>query len=250
MGKVNMLGAAITAATRSLEAYYEFSRGIGHSVEKGGFREFFLAQLIRPFIPPLFGVGSGVVVDAKGNESSQADVIIYDSRLLPPVFLAGGRGVYPIDSVLAVVEVKTKLRKAHYKQLLKAARCFSPRCESNPTGLFIATKGRDPQTGERVAKTTWPLYAVFAYEASAKHQDEQQPFEGLTPDGPRYIKLICVLNRGVWTSKNGKYNCHISSDARLVAENFLIMLLNKLVDTANSRGEYRLEPWLPDTLGQ
>jgi hypothetical protein len=102
----NMLIKSISTYTTNMKNLYELSGGVEHDGEKGAFREFFLTQLIRPLIPYHFGVGSGVIQDSIGTQSRQTDVVIYDRRLLPPIFLAGDRGIFPIDSVLCVIEVQ------------------------------------------------------------------------------------------------------------------------------------------------
>jgi hypothetical protein len=39
------------------------------------------------------------------------DIIIYDKRVLPPLIKNQNLGLYPIESVLAIIEVKSNLRK-------------------------------------------------------------------------------------------------------------------------------------------
>jgi hypothetical protein len=117
-----MLRDVIIAAAENMARLYELSGGVAHDGEKGAFREFFLAEIIRPFVPKHFGVGSGVIVDAYGNQSKQSDVVIYDNQLIPPILLSGDRGIFPIDSVLVVVEVKSTLKSSHYKTLVEAGR--------------------------------------------------------------------------------------------------------------------------------
>lgn len=238
-----MLRDAIIAATENMSRLYELSGGVDNDVEKGAFREFFVAQLIRPFVPAHFGVGSGVVVDSNGKQSRQTDVIIYDRRLLPPILLAGDRGIFPIDSVLRVIEVKSLLRASDYKTLIDAARYFCPPSSlDNPSGLAIAIPGRLKDEKGR-EQAIWPLYAVFAYKSDAD-RDEFERMEEQVPDGRKYISLIGVLNKGVWTVSLGQKSPYISNSPGEIGVTFLKMLLNRLEEAAKSRGEYRLQDWL------
>jgi hypothetical protein len=121
-------------------------------------------------MPAHFGIGSGIVVSSSGQQSRQTDVIIYDGRPLPPVLLAGDRGIFPIDSVLAVIEVKSTLVAPHYASLVDAAQRFLPP-NMSPAGLRIATPGRLLDEVGR-PQATWPLFSVFAYTSDAKQRDE------------------------------------------------------------------------------
>lgn len=230
-----MLRDAIIAATENMARLYELSGGVAHDGEKGAFREFFLAELIRPFVPKHFGVGSGVIVDAYGHQSKQSDVVIYDHRLMPPILLSGDRGVFPIDSVLAVVDVKSTLKASHYKTLVEAGRRVFPRTSENPNGLTIATPGTLDDN-----QTTYPLYAVFGYTSDA-YRDEFERLEDQVTGGKHYIRLIGVLNKGVWSISGGT---QLSDNIGQNSVRFLTLLLNRIEDTAGSRGNYRLQDWL------
>lgn len=231
----SMLNDAIAAATDHMVRLYELSGGVSHDGEKGAFREFFIAELIRPCLPFQFGVGSGVVIDAYKRQSRQSDLIIYDNRLLPPVILTKDRGLYPIDSVLAVIEVKSTLKSTHYKSMFEAARLFSPTADNNPNCLRIATLGTLEGN-----QTFYPLYAVFGY-TSDSDRDEFERLEKRFPGGREHIRLICVLNKGVWSCSGGG---RTQNDQGKNAIRFLLFLLNRIEEVANSRGKYRLEDWL------
>lgn len=234
-----MLREAIVAATENTIRLYELSGGVIQDVEKGAFREFFVAGLIHPLLPHHFGVGSGVVVSSNGMQSRQSDIIIYDRRLLQPILLAGDRGIFPIDSVLAVIEVKSILQATHYETLVDAARRLSSPTEENPNGLPIATEGT--RVGDRGQKQAlWPLYSVFSYTADAA-RDEFERLEAKAPDGINYIRLIGVLDKGVWSRREGSFPDDKPENNSV---KFLIYLLNRLEETAASRGKFRLQDWL------
>lgn len=230
-----MLRDAIITAANNMSRLYELSGGISHKGEKGAFREYFMAELIRPCIPSHFGVGSGIVVDAYERQSKQSDIIIYDRRKMPPIMLRGDRGIFPIDCVLAVIEVKSILEARDYKDLVDAGRRFFPNDKDNPNGLHIAIPGKLEDHN-----TVYPLYAVFGYTADAD-RDELERLEEQVPGGSYYIRLICILDKGVWSMNDGvSLNDNIGENA----VRFLTSALNKLEDTAKSRGDFRLQDWL------
>ena len=56
-----------------------------------------------------------------------------------------------------------------------------------------------------------------------------------------YEQLIGVLDKGVWSEKDGEF---LSDKIEENAITFLVSFLNKIEDTAKSRGDYRLQDWL------
>ncbi|MFA6925295.1 MAG: DUF6602 domain-containing protein [Bacteroidales bacterium] len=82
-----------------------------HKLTKGELRELFVNDLLVNFITSQFSIGTGVVVDSYGNASRQTDIIIYDNRILPPIIKNSNLGTYPLESVLAIIEVKSVLNK-------------------------------------------------------------------------------------------------------------------------------------------
>lgn len=126
-----------------------------HQGEKGGFREAFVKQLLESILPHHFGIGSGVVVDRYETQSPQIDIIIYDKRSLPPFLERDGRGIYPVDSVLRVLEVKSTIDGAAIKQFLDMTWCFS---RHNPKALKLGAKGR-----LRDDTAYYPLSGLFGF---------------------------------------------------------------------------------------
>lgn len=234
---MNMLRLAVEAHTKHALELYELSGGVAHDAEKGAFREFFLSGLLRPLLPDHFAVGSGVVVDGEERQGAQTDIIVYDKRLLPPILLAGERGLFPIDSVLAVVEVKSTLRAGDYDQVVAASRRLSPNSVANPDGMRIMTPGRGTDQ-----TTLYPLCALFAYRSDAA-MDEVERLEARCPEGHDLVRLICVVDKGVWVRSEQRER-HVSADPLQNSRIFLLQLLNRLEETARSRGDYRLQDWL------
>ena len=92
-----------------------------HSVMVGTAREFIIKRVLKTILPPIVHIGSGKVFDAKGMKSRQIDIIIYDSRF--PVFeIEQGIGIYPIEGVIATIEVKSTITSKSLHEALENSR--------------------------------------------------------------------------------------------------------------------------------
>jgi len=91
---------------------------IDHPGVKGRIREIFVKDMLRPILPPFVEFGSGKIVDSKGNESAQTDVIVYGRQILPPLLFEREFGVYPAEAVIYAIEVKSKLTAEEIKSTM------------------------------------------------------------------------------------------------------------------------------------
>jgi hypothetical protein len=89
---------------------------------KGRMREIVIEELVKPFLSPRIKAVTGTIVDAHGNLSSQIDVILYDEQVTPPILFSEGIGVIPCHSVVATIEVKSKMTRGELKDAVENAR--------------------------------------------------------------------------------------------------------------------------------
>ena len=107
-------------ANKMVDAYLKFyntnstdtiSAEMTHQGEKGRNNEAILVEFLRRLLPTRYTVSTGKVVGVGGHESGQMDVIIHD-RLDTPAFKeAQAWSIVPVESVHAVISVKTTLTK-------------------------------------------------------------------------------------------------------------------------------------------
>jgi len=81
-----------------------------HDLQGDAARVAFMRSVLDRFLPEIYGVGSGQIMDSKGKLSGSMDIIIY-RRDFPRLDLPGSRDVYLYESVIATVEVVAKLVK-------------------------------------------------------------------------------------------------------------------------------------------
>ena len=177
-------------------------------------------------------VWSGVIVDKWGKQSPQVDLVIYDKRLLPPILEEFGHGIYPFDSTLRIIEVKSTLQKSDLIQLHKLCESVDPK---NPNGLKTAEEGNLPN-----GKTYYPFVSLIAYDT--KISDLEKVVATTEPSLKNYIAQICVLTKGVIKTDAEKIipNKDNKQNVRL----FLTILLAMIESSAASRKEFSVIKWM------
>jgi hypothetical protein len=108
-----------SALIKGLIAESKALKTFDQTTVKGRLIELFTSRLLSRFLTSQFGVGSGVIINQIGKRSSQIDIIIYDTRILPPFIEEQNIGVYPIEAVLAAIEVRSRVDKSTIKKYAK-----------------------------------------------------------------------------------------------------------------------------------
>ena len=82
---------------------------VSHYAEDGRYKETILIDLLRQKLPQSVSIGTGFVMGAYDEPSTQIDIIIY-SDIYPLYFKQGDFVVVNKESVLGILEVKTRFR--------------------------------------------------------------------------------------------------------------------------------------------
>ena len=88
-----------------------------HELEGDAARAAFIRSVLDRFLPETYGVGSGQIMDSKGNLSGKLDIIIY-RRDFPRLDLPGTRDIFLYESVIATFEIAAKLVKKTFFEAL------------------------------------------------------------------------------------------------------------------------------------
>ncbi len=67
----NIFRARTIAQIEAALVEYDLSGELGHQGVKGLLREIVVRNLLAPILPPLVEIGTGIIVDAHGKQSSQ-----------------------------------------------------------------------------------------------------------------------------------------------------------------------------------
>ena len=107
-------------AERMLSEINTISDRMSHSGEKGRNNELVLREFLNAALPRRFSVSTGKVVAVGGLESGQMDLIVHDRIHTPALLEAHAWSLVPIESVYAVISVKTTLDKKELRDAMSS----------------------------------------------------------------------------------------------------------------------------------
>lgn len=104
-----------------LFSQYRLSSAYKHKSGRGDIREDILANYLREILPDSIGITKGEIIESNGKKSHEFDIILYarDSNALR-FYSTPNRKVIPIEEVLAVVEIKSYLKKKYIADFLSS----------------------------------------------------------------------------------------------------------------------------------
>ncbi len=162
-----------------LLAEYKRSKGQSASANLGENRELFCQKYLKGILPPRLEVHRGEMFDSVGGRTGQLEIIIVRDDVPRVVF--GGSNSYFVESVLAVIEVKSKLSRANLGDGIEQLRQVSD----------LKPVKAQTYAGVQLHR---PLRCIFAYEGAELGTLEKELTE---PNNVGIVDLVCVLKRGV-----------------------------------------------------
>jgi hypothetical protein len=173
----------------------EARAALKHSTLKGNLNEEAVAMWLQQWLPGSIDVCTGEVIDSDGGRSKQVDVLMFDHATTPRFFSRGNINVVPIESVYAVLEVKTHLNKAEVENAfdnMKAIKTLQKKAFH---------EGFEKKTRKLYGLQThyWPVqFLIFAYESDSL-ETVLGHVERLNAGQPIHqrIDMVCVLDKGL-----------------------------------------------------
>ncbi len=192
----DLLRSKVASAITQAEA----AAGFSHQGVKGSVLELLISQLFEPLLPADIGVGTGQIIDAySGKMSGQIDIILYNKAILPPVLVDEKLGVFPIESVLYTIEVKTTLNATELRMAHESAKDLA----SN----FGYLPGLKDEYGKEKHHSIEKLRSVvFALNSdlTGNGLNEAERYKKLYGEDTAHIRAICVAGKEYWYD-NGNY---------------------------------------------
>jgi hypothetical protein len=187
------------------EAEY-FSRLTDHNPELGRLNESHLVKLLRDYLPPKVGLGTGFIVcgGKTPRQSPQCDIILYDALNNTPLYRSDTWSIYPIEMVYGVIEVKTTLKRTALEEAFKkcaAIRAMAKTLDGRPNKMYIRQMPVAPKTAAqyevRPSKLP-PRFFLFGYDGWKKAAALEANFKSLSQERQdAHIHGVCNLyNKG------------------------------------------------------
>ena len=82
---------------------------VDHPGMKGKIREIAVKNLFKPLLTKNIAIGSGKIVDHRGIQSKETDVILYSNDIHPAILYSehDDIGLFPVETCLYAIEVKS-----------------------------------------------------------------------------------------------------------------------------------------------
>lgn len=178
------------------------------------------------------------VVDAEGRVSQQQDIVIYDGQFAPTFLVLGETQFIPVESVYAVLEVKTTMNRETV--LYAGEKAASVRHLSHSPGKVLI------YTGELVERAPIrPIAGLLCHDsewADPFGEHFESALSGLSDDAR--LDMGCVAQKGAF-SVGVDAVVSANSDRALIA--FCVALFDSLQKLGNAPGidaiKYGKELW-------
>lgn len=211
-----------------------------HQGVKGAILETLIGQLFTPLLPADIGVGTGLIIESyEGSLSNQIDIVLYDRSILPPILYDGKLGIFPIESVLYTIEVKTTLTANDLETAHESAKRLATKFHYQP-GRTNAHGKPVQQPVERARSVVFALNS----DLSGAGMTEAERYKRIYGNEYACLGAICVAGREYWFN-NGDFwvgtKDHSQYDEILA---FLGGVTNTYRSVASSRGHPALGSYI------
>lgn len=169
---------------------------IDHAGMRGRIREIATGNLFEPLLTGQINIGTGKIIDHKGFQSQQTDVILYSKVILPSLLYSNRTddGLFPAETSLYAIEVKSKSTSVEIRDAIEKARTL--RELEYTSGLYDAL-GRPIQ---HAVPRVVPAFFAFDSDLAKEGKSELERYIQLDPDAELspLVPVICVVGKGYW----------------------------------------------------
>ncbi len=168
---------------------------VGHAVLQGTITEIVVQKLLRPLLPTYVGIGTGKLTDSMGNLSSEQDVVLFVHDILPPLLFDEKVGLFPVESALIAIEVKSRSTAKNLRESVEKAR------RSISELKYTSGEYSESHRVEKFSmKKVLNLYFAFGSDLSGKGKSELDRYREYDPEADTNpaIRSICVVGQGYW----------------------------------------------------
>ncbi|KQO21250.1 hypothetical protein ASF10_14115 [Flavobacterium sp. Leaf82] len=151
---------------------FEDSKLFEHSGEKGEFREQIIQELLRPFLPECYSLGTGQIFSQNDEVSNQIDIVIYDAVYSNVLFKYKQNSLFPCESVYGEIEVKSNLTTDELSLSIDNIASLKKLCRES-SGLLDLTPFHNLVLGPGMSTNNHKfnpyIGIIFAYDGLSKN---------------------------------------------------------------------------------
>jgi uncharacterized protein DUF6602 len=155
-------------AAKDLRNAFDRAAQVKHHGERGRLRETQVLDFLAERLPTNYSVGTGQVADALGSVSGQMDGLVFHAASSPKLYTekssaAYQPGIFFIESVAAVISVKSRLDKKKSSSIPLETSHQQSRCQNHATkvhqlsqeisNLLLINLGRDNRQSALSSRT-------------------------------------------------------------------------------------------------
>lgn len=165
----------------------EKAKILDHPSLAGTIREIALRDCIEPYLTHSFHCGTGKIVDTTGHLTKQIDLVVYQTKLAPPLMVSAEIGIFPAECCAYAFEVKSTLNATEIRSALEVAESVRrlrrfPKADGNG-GLAYQTSG--------------PATILFAFGSDISSHELDRYLKYDTAPNPAFVGIL-VLGKGYW----------------------------------------------------
>lgn len=160
--------------------------GIDHHGIEGEIREIATRECVEPFLTQSYQCGTGKVIDTQQKLSDQIDLVVYHRKVAPPILVNRDLGLFPVECVRYVFEIKSTLTATEIKDANKKFRSVR-RLTSFPKK---AADGSIKGGG-------LPSTVLFAFSSDISGSEIER-YKKHTEDEHPPCTVLCILGKGYW----------------------------------------------------
>lgn len=204
--KIQLEGLFKDASEELRSRFNTIQRRLMHAPTKGNAEEDVWMEWIEQYLPKRYTINRGFVLDSKGYQSQQLDIIIFDRQYSPLIYKQCDTILVPIESVYAVIEVKTKISKTEMEDAGQKIASVRQLYRSPSQPVWHAG-------GKHAPKKHGYIYG-YVVAISSSWQDKGL-WENIKSNLPRskdyFIDGGCIVNSGSFAANYKKQKITISN---------------------------------------
>jgi hypothetical protein len=224
------ISSKITAAKHNAKS---LSSGIGHRGMEGEIRELAIKECVEPFLTQSYSCGNGKVIDSYQSISDQIDLIVYHSKVAPPILISRDLGLFPVECVRYVFEIKSTLTATEVKDANKKFRS-------------VRDLRSFPRTSSDGKKThgALPTTVLLAFESDITGSEIERYVKHTVDETPP-CTVLCVLGKGYWFYDGASKKWYGEETTNLDAKNIeFCMFIAGFMNTLAAE-ETSIRPFIP-----